>query len=119
MGTPNDAKINPDSWAEQMFRSLTMSAQELRCKCIPDEPYFLDALKTEREWLPGEGKYKYYVKVCSTCKRPPRYTLYLVVTYCEGCDRPYIPSKLPDKYNLCPKCDIPVPVRPRRKRANV
>lgn len=117
MGSPNDAKINPDSWAERNFRSLVMSAQELRCLCIPDDPYYLDPLtKLEWEWLPGEGKWKYFVKVCVKCKRPPRYALSIVLHNCEGCERYYVPERLPDKHGLCGVCAAKIPSRPKRRR---
>lgn len=115
MGGLNDAKINPESWAERLFRSVPSYAQELRCKCVPDEPYYLDAINHNSwVWIPGEGKWKYWTRVCSTCARPPRYGLVRLLEECEGCERYYVPLRLPDKFKLCPRCSATIPTRPRR-----
>lgn len=88
---------------EKQFRDLPINVKDQTCHCI--YPRWDRRIHPKGTW-------------CVECSRPHRFTTYLVMQLCEGCDTYYVPGILeqfPPRYKLCTKCDKPV--RPRRGRS--
>ena len=111
-------KIDPESTAEKVFRSFPLSAQEMRCTCVNDEPYYRLAWKNNRdEWdYDEDGRWLH------TCGKTSRYLLVNYIKECESCERWFYPPAEGKPYwhaqygKLCPGCISKIPVRPRRRR---